>query len=78
MVICGFKHERIDRSIKFSNGEVYIKGVERFWSYARVRLLKFYGVSREYFVYYLKELEFSYNFRANLDEMLYNVLGRIK
>jgi len=29
-------------------------------------------------VYYLKELEFRYNFRANLDEMLYNVLGRIK
>ena len=59
LVICGFKHERIDRSIKFSNGKVYINGVERFWSYARVRLLKFHGVSREYFVYYLKELEFS-------------------
>jgi hypothetical protein len=26
----------------------------------------------------LKELEFRYNFRANLDEMLYNVLGGIK
>jgi transposase len=78
LVICGFKHERIDRSIKFSNGKVYINGVERFWIYAKVRLLKFNGVSREYFVYYLKELEFRYNFRANLDEMLYNVLGRIK
>jgi hypothetical protein len=29
-------------------------------------------------VYYLKELEFRYNFRANFDEMLYNVLGGIK
>jgi hypothetical protein len=35
--------------------------------------------SREYFVYYLKELEFRYNLRANLDEMMLdNVLGGIK
>jgi transposase len=74
----GFKHERIDKSIRFSNGEVYINGIEGFWSYAKGRLLKFHGVSREYFVYYLKELEFRYNFRANLDKMLYNILGGIK
>jgi len=35
----------------------------------RKRFLKFPAVSREYFVYYLKELEFRYNFRVNLDEM---------
>jgi transposase len=78
LVIYGFKHERIDKSIKFSNGKVYINGIEGFWSYAKERLLKFPVVSREYFVYYLKELEFRYNFRVNLDEMLYNVLGGIK
>jgi transposase len=78
LVMYGFKHERIDKSIKFSNGKVYINGIEGFWSYAKERLLKFPVVSREYFVYYLKELEFRYNFRANLDEMLYNVLGEIK
>jgi hypothetical protein len=27
---------------------------------------------------FLKELEFRYNFKVNLDEMLYNVLGGIK
>jgi|GEM_PF-4225314 len=52
----GFKHERIDKSIKFSNGKVYINGIEGFWSFAKERLLKFPGVSREYFVYYFKEL----------------------
>jgi transposase len=78
LIIYGFKHERIDKGIKFSNGKVYIDGIEGFWSYAKERLLKFHGVSREYFVYYLRELEFRYNFRANLDEMLYNVLGGIK
>jgi hypothetical protein len=30
------------------------------------------------FLSYLKELEFRYNFRAKLDEMLNNVLGEIK
>ena len=77
LVMYGSKHERIDKCIKFSNGKVYINGIESFWSYAKEKLLKFHGVSREYFVYYLKELEFWYNFwynfRANLDEMLYNV-----
>jgi len=28
-------------------------GIEGFWSYAKERLLKFHGVSRENFVYYL-------------------------
>jgi hypothetical protein len=42
------------------------------------RFLKFPMRSRESFVYYLKELEFRYNFRANLDEMLSNVVGGIK
>jgi hypothetical protein len=32
----------------------------------------------EKFLSYLKELEFRYNFRVNLDEMLYNVLAGIK
>jgi transposase len=58
--------------------KVYINRIEGFWSYAKERLLKFPVGSREYFVYYLKKLEFRYNFRVNLDEMLYNVLGGIK
>lgn len=38
LVMYGFKHERIDKSIKFSNGKVYINGIEGFWSYAKERL----------------------------------------
>jgi transposase len=78
LVMYGFKHERIDKNINFSNGKVYINGIEGFWSYVKERLLKFNGVSRKYFVYYLKKLEFRYNFRANLDEMLHDALGGIK
>jgi transposase len=78
LVIYGFRHERIDKSVRFSNGRVYINGIEGFWSYAKERLLKFHGVSRENFVYYLKELEFRYNNRKNLEEVLYRCLGGIK
>jgi transposase len=78
LVTYGFKHERIDKSVKFANGKVYINGIEGFWSYAKERLLKFHGVGKENFIYYLKELEFRYNFRYNLDVMLYNCMGGMK
>jgi len=35
LVIYGFKHERIDKGIKFLNGKVYINGIEGLWSYAK-------------------------------------------
>lgn len=50
----------------------YFKGLARsvpldeqpgFWSFARQRLLKFHGVTRQRFPLYLKELEFRYNNR---------------
>ena len=74
----GFRHERVDKSIRFVNVKVYINGIEEFWSYAKERLLKFHGVSRKNFVYYLKEFEFGYINRENLDEMVYLCLGGIK
>jgi len=78
LVMYGFKHERIDKSVKFANGKVYINGIEGFWSYAKERLMKFHGVRRENFVYYLKELEFRYNYRYNIEDSLYVCLGGIK
>jgi transposase len=73
----GFKHERIDKSAKFANGKVHINGIEGFWSYAKEMLLKFYDVSKDNFIYYLKDLEFRYNFRDNIDDNLYKCLGGI-
>lgn len=74
LVMYGFKHERVDHSQRFSNGRVYINGIEGFWSYAKERLLKYHGVGKENFGYYLKELEFRYNNRENLDEKVYEAL----
>jgi transposase len=52
-----------ENSKKLANGKVYIKE----------RLLKFHGASKDNFIYYLKELEFRYNFRDNIDDSLYNI-----
>ncbi|GIU72429.1 MAG: DDE transposase [Candidatus Nitrosocaldaceae archaeon] len=74
LVLYGFKHERIDKSIRFANGRVYINGIEGFWSYAKERLLRYHGVSKELFPYYLKELEFRYNNRDDVFDKMIEVL----
>lgn len=61
LMFCGYRHLRIDHGKMFSSGKVYINGLEGFWSYAKERLIKFHGVSKEYFPLYLKEMEFRYN-----------------
>jgi transposase len=63
LMFCGYKHMRIDHRKRFSNGKVYINGLEGFWSYAKERLIKHHGVSKQKFPLYLKEMEFRYNNR---------------
>ncbi len=41
------------------------------------KFLKFHNVSKDNFIYYLKELEFRYNFRDNIYDSLYICLGRL-
>ncbi|GIU71984.1 MAG: DDE transposase [Candidatus Nitrosocaldaceae archaeon] len=74
LVLYGFKHERIDKSIRFANGRVYINGIEGFWSYAKERLLRYHGVSKELFPYYLKELEFRYNNRDDVFDKMIEIM----
>ena len=63
LMFCGYKQLRIDHAKRFAQSKVYIDGLEGFWSYAKERLIKFHGVSKEYFPIYLKEMEFRYNNR---------------
>ena len=63
LMFCGYRHLKIDHSKRFSSGKVYINGLEGFWSWAKERLIKHHGVSKEMFPLYLKELEFRYNHR---------------
>lgn len=63
LMFCGYRHLRVDHGKRFAIGKVYINGLEGFWSYAKERLIKFHGVSKEKFPFYLKEMEFRYNNR---------------
>lgn len=63
LMFCGYTHLRVDHGKRFAQGPVYINGLEGFWSYAKERLAKFHGVSKEYFPLYMKEMEFRYNHR---------------
>jgi len=46
-----------------------------FWAYAKERLIKFHGVSKDYFPLYLKEMKFRYNYRKdNIFEILVKYL----
>jgi len=65
LMFCGYRHLKIDHKKLFSSGKVYINGLEGFWSWAKERLIKHHGVSKEHFPLYLKELEFRYNNRNN-------------
>lgn len=75
LMFCGYRHLRIEHKKQFARGKVYINGLEGFWSFAKERLIKFHGVSRNYFPLYLKEMEFRYNHRnSNLFDMLTNYM----
>jgi transposase len=60
-MFCGYRHLKIDHGKRFTSGKVYIYGLEGFWSWAKERLIKHHGVSKDNFPLYLKELEFRYN-----------------
>ncbi len=67
----GYRHLPIDHSRMFGKGNVYINGIEGFWSFAKERMAKHHGVSSEKFLLYIKEMEWRYN---NRDEDTFSLL----
>ncbi len=69
------KHYRINHSAdEFEQGSNHINGIEGFWGIAKVRLVKFRGLSKNTFYLHLKECEFRFNYR---NQDLYKVLLKI-
>jgi transposase len=68
------KHISIDHSKNFAKSKNHINGLEGFWSFAKERLLKYHGISKNNFHFYLKEMEFRYNYRK---ENIYHLLTKI-
>jgi transposase-like protein len=76
IVHLGFqKHYRILHSDdKFPEGSNHINGIEGFWGYAKVRLVKFRRLSKNTFYLHLKECEFRFNYRnENLCSLLLKI-----
>jgi len=76
-MFCGYRHLNIDHRYKFKQGKVYINGIEGFWAFAKERLMKHHCISKEKFLFYIKEMEWRYNNRekdlfANLVELVLN------
>jgi transposase len=72
LMFCDDKHFT-DYGRGFSRGDVPMNGTEGFLNYAKEKLNKFHGVSKEKFPVYLKEMEFRYNHRR---EPIFNTLVR--
>jgi transposase len=69
------KHYRIDHGKnEFAIGTTHINGIEGFWGFAKVRLVKFRGLSKNTFYLHLKECEFRFNYR---NQDIYKVLLKI-
>jgi len=66
------KHFRVHHGKnEFVRGKSHINGIESFWSYAKIRLVKFRGIDKKNFNLHLKECEFRFN---NRGEDLYKIL----
>ncbi len=76
IVDLGFqKHYRVQHGKdEFAVGSNHINGIEGFWGLAKVRLVKFRGLSKNTFYLHLKECEFRFNYR---NQDLYKVLLKI-
>jgi len=52
----------------------HINGIESFWCYTKIRLVKFHGMNKRTFNLHFKECEFRFN---NRGEDLYKILLKI-
>lgn len=72
------KHYRIYHQDNYAQGDVHINGIEGFWGFAKVRLVKFRGLSKNTFYLHLKECEFRFNYRnRDLYKMLLKITRKI-
>ena len=69
------KHLRVQHGIdEFVSSTSHINGIEAFWSVAKTRLAKFWGMARSTFYLHLEECEFRFNYRH---ENLYHWILKI-
>ena len=77
LIFNGYKHLSVDHKKTFVKDDVYINGIEGFWSFAKENMAKYHGVSSDKFLLYIKEMEWRYNNRNKdlFDLLLKYMLG---
>ena len=63
---------------EFALGRNHINGIENFWGYAKHRLSKFRGISKNNFILHLKETEFRYNMKLQNQNLYKKLLFLIR
>ena len=72
-------HYRVKHSKnEFALGKNHINGIENFWGYAKYRLAKFRGISKNNFILHLKETEFRYNTKLQNQNLYKKLLFLIR
>ncbi len=74
--IKGYKHMAINKAAGYvgpRKGQS-INQIENFWGFAKERLSKFHGISRKTYPLHLKECEFRYNHRLDLEKAVKSLL----
>ena len=72
-------HYRVKHSKnEFVLGRNHINGIENFWGYAKHRLSKFRGISKNNFILHLKETEFRYNTKIQNQNLYKKLLFLIR
>jgi transposase len=76
LVFNGYQHYKVNHvHHEFSKkGNQHINSIESFWAFSKRRLLKFNGIRRKDFYYYLKECEFRFNERPYLYKKMLSIL----
>ena len=71
------KHEKIDHSKTLVEYNKHINGIEGFWSFAKERFMKYHGINRNNYFWYLKEMEFRFNYRNEdvFKKLVHIILG---
>jgi transposase-like protein len=76
----GYRHYRINHGESFATSRrQHINGIENFWGYAKTKLKRYYGIPRNQFFLYLKEMEFRFNHRHDdLPLLIRRILKKAK
>ena len=75
LMFCGFQQMKNIHNKRFKNERVLIDSIKGFWQFAQTQLVKPHVLSKERFLYYMKEMEWRYNHqKQNMFDLMINYM----